>query len=94
MVFLYGVFTIQWTIQLGILRSYRFAMRFVFPSLVGICVLLCTGFTLAQPGATNFMNVRQSVAKIYETEGEIPTEKYFREYEQSIVYSTSFNLGF
>lgn len=68
-------------------------MRFVTSRLAGLCGLLWTDLILARPSAIDFMSVRESVAKKYESEGEIPTEKYFREYEQSIVRSRSLGLG-
>lgn len=55
-------------------------MRFVSSRLVGLYGLLYTDSILAHPSAIDFMSVRQSIAKNYENEGEIPTEKYFREY--------------
>jgi hypothetical protein len=42
---------------------------------------------VAQPnGDTDFMSVRENVAKDYESEGEIPTEKYFSK-PQSFILS-------
>lgn len=54
-------------------------MRFSTPSLLGLYTLLSASVcTVAQPnGDTDFMSVRENVAKDYESEGEIPTEKYF-----------------
>ena len=64
-------------------------MRFVAPSLLGLYTLLsASGCTVAQPnGETDFMSVREKVAKDYESEGEfIPTEKYFSK-SQSFILS-------
>ncbi|KAJ5178986.1 hypothetical protein N7492_002196 [Penicillium capsulatum] len=55
-------------------------MRFILLIQVG---LICAGSTLARPG-TDFMSVRPSLAKNYESQGAIPTEKYFREYQPAI----------
>jgi hypothetical protein len=54
-------------------------MRFSASSLLGLYgLLLASAFTVAQPaGDTDFMSVREDVAKDYESEGEIPTTKYF-----------------
>lgn len=55
-------------------------MRFFAPSLLGLCGLLSASFTLVR-GDTDidFMSVRENVAKDYESERPIPTEKYFSE---------------
>lgn len=60
-------------------------MRFLNPGLIGLCGLLYTGFPRVHGGATDFMSVRQSVAKDYESEETIPTEKYFRKYSQPFI---------
>lgn len=54
-------------------------MRFSAPSLFGLFALLSASVVaMAQPdGDTDFMSVRENVAKDYESEGEIPTQKYF-----------------
>lgn len=54
-------------------------MRFSTAGLLGLHMLLSASVrTMAQPnGTTDFMGVRENVAKDYESEGEIPTEKYF-----------------
>lgn len=53
-------------------------MRFSASSLLGLFGLLSAfDLTVAQSNNTDFMSVRENVAKDYESEGEIPTEKYF-----------------
>lgn len=66
-------------------------MRFSTPSLLGLYGLLLTSaFTLVRGESnttfmsnttsmsnTTFMNVREDVVKDYESEGSIPTAKYF-----------------
>jgi hypothetical protein len=53
-------------------------MRFSASSLLALYGLLSASvLTVAQPNDTDFMSVRADVAKDYESEGEIPTEKYF-----------------
>jgi hypothetical protein len=54
-------------------------MRLLAPSLLGLYGLLSASVpTVAQPsGDTDFMSVRENLAKDYESEGEIPTDKYF-----------------
>ena len=63
-------------------------MRFSTPSLLGLYTLLSASVcTVAQPNGTiDFMGVRENVAKDYESEGEIPTEKYFSK-PQSFILS-------
>lgn len=56
----------------------RQAMRFFSPSLLGLFGLLSATCALAS-GDTDFMSVREKVAKDYEKEEQIPTEKYFSE---------------
>lgn len=53
-------------------------MRFFSTSLVGLLGLLSATLTVAS-GDTDFMSVREKVAKDYENEEKIPTEKYFSE---------------
>ncbi|KAJ5364066.1 uncharacterized protein N7496_009779 [Penicillium cataractarum] len=54
-------------------------MRFS-SSLLGLYGLLsASALAVAQPGDTDFMSVRENLAKDYESEGQIPTEKYFTE---------------
>ncbi|KAJ5157190.1 uncharacterized protein N7482_008290 [Penicillium canariense] len=56
-------------------------MRFSASSLLGLSGLLSASvFVVAQPADSTFMSVRESVAKDYESEGEIPRTKYFSEY--------------
>jgi hypothetical protein len=53
-------------------------MRFSTSSLLALYGLLSASIlTTAQPNETDFMSVRENVAKDYESEGDIPTEKYF-----------------
>jgi hypothetical protein len=54
-------------------------MRFSTSSLLGLYGLLLTSaFTLVRGESnTTFMNVREDVVKDYESEGSIPTAKYF-----------------
>jgi hypothetical protein len=54
-------------------------MRFSTPSLLGLYGLLLTSASPLVRGESNttFMNVREDVAKDYDSEGSIPTAKYF-----------------
>lgn len=83
--FLIWYISVRGTCVCSTLEDYRFAMRFFNPGLIGLCGLLCTGFPRVHGGATDFMSVRESLAKDYESEEAIPAEKYFRKYRQPFI---------
>lgn len=69
------------------------AMRFSAPSFLGLLgALLVSAVPLAQgetQNETNFLSVRPSLAKDYESLEDIPTEKYFRKSPVSPTYPES-----
>ncbi|KAJ5586918.1 uncharacterized protein N7459_002683 [Penicillium hispanicum] len=54
-------------------------MRFSAPGLLGLFLALWASAMPLDQGETDFMTVRPSVAKDYDSPQEIPTEKFFRE---------------
>ena len=58
-------------------------MRFLVPSLLGLSGLLsatAVAAVVVRGEVTNFLSVRPSLAKEYESEELIPTKKYFSKF--------------